>query len=53
MEDLIESDEPVLLESARVKSVELTKEVPSKLLVWSAADEEGLYRLSNLYSVSR
>ena len=50
MEDLIESDEPVLLESARVKSVELTKEVLSKLLVWSAADEEGLYRLSNLYS---
>lgn len=31
-------------------SEKLTEEVPSKLLVWSAADEEGLYRLSNLYS---
>lgn len=39
-----------MLESTCAKSVELTKEVPSKLLVWSAADEEGLYRLSNLYS---
>lgn len=39
-----------MLESTRAKSVKLTKEIPSKLLVWSAADEEGLYRLSNLYS---
>ena len=33
-----------------MKGVELTHEVPPKLFVWSATDEEGIYRLSNLYS---
>lgn len=36
-------------ESAHMSNVELMKEFPAKLLVWSAADEEGLYRLSSLY----
>lgn len=50
MDELTQNNEPVLQESAHVSNVKLRKEFPAKLLVWSAADEEGLYRISSLYS---
>lgn len=48
--DFTWNSKPVLPESTSEKSFEVTNEFPPKLLVWSAADEEGLYRLSSLYS---
>ena len=49
-DDLIRSHEIALQESAHMSNIELMREFPATLLVWSAADEEGLYRLSRLYS---
>ncbi len=49
-DDLNRNNEPVLQETAHISNVALMKEFPAKLLVWSAADEEGLSRLSSLYS---
>lgn len=48
--NIIRSNEIALQESAHLSNVEPMGEFPAKLLVWSAADEQGLYRLSRLYS---
>ncbi len=49
-DNLIPSNGIASQESAHMSNVELMREFPAKLLVWSAADEEGLHRLSRLYS---
>ena len=50
MDSLALSNVPTMPENAHERNSGSPKEFPSKLLVWSAADEESLHRLIDLYT---